>query len=201
MPADPTPRPLANALDRALAALAAREEIKALPVGAGSSKAPGASSDSAGGASDEAKTPPRDSLAGTPSPTPGATENLPSSLRALGKRLIETAFASVIAPGMEGPARAWLTAQGAELALNDAGEPIVRSKAGDERPVTREALMEVLGGDVFMRSLGKSGSGLNDTGGTFRYVIDPLDYLSSQQAFEEHKAEVLAALARRKTGR
>lgn len=87
-----------------------------------------------------------------------------------------------------------LTTKGAEVGLDDNGTPIL-SVRGDEQPLTRAAIEELIG-PQFTRSTGKPGTALPDVG-TAPRSRDVMDSLNDQNDFERDRKAILAEVAKR----
>lgn len=134
-------------------------------------------------------------------PTPGAVEEdaaVRIARNILAKR-IDIALDAALAPQMERAGRLMLSEAGASVGLNDAGEPTLQTKGGEDLPITSENVEKLIGGQ-FAASRGKPGTGLRP-GGTAPRSVDVIgEGLRSQEFFDKNRRAYLEEYARRVRG-
>jgi hypothetical protein len=145
-------------------ALAALKELATLPAAAGRSEAAGAPSESAG--STQAPGLPA-TVEGASTPTPVA-DDVPQDapevaiVRSVSAKQLDARLDALV---VHGPAvRALAKEMGATIGVNEAGEPAIALPDGTEHPLTAESLRAAGIDDTLLKSLGKPGTGLTNTG-------------------------------------
>jgi hypothetical protein len=149
-------------LERAMAAL---EELKTLPAAAGRSEAPGVVQGDPAGSTQAPGVPATAEGESTPAPVADdAPTDSPWAVatRAVVGQRVADAFGSLVVS--ERAVRAQLKESGVTVGVNEKGQPALALPDGTEHLLTAEGLHAAGIEDVLLKSFGKAGTGLIDTG-------------------------------------